>query len=136
MIKPWHGFSFLTLMLYGLWGFWGAKTSAEVGAKSANFYSALGTFIIGMCCFALMNFKPVYTMKGMTYGLLTGAATGIGTIFFIAALRIGPAIPIVVITALYPLISTILLILFFNQTITVKQIIGIVFSLIALVLLS
>ena len=123
-------------MLYGLWGFWGAKTSAEVGAKSANFYAALGTFAIGLLCFSLMNFKPVFTVKGMTYGMLTGAATGIGTIFFIAALRVGPAIPIVVITALYPLVSTFLMILFFNQTVTLKQLVGIIFSLIALVLLS
>ncbi|WP_367607821.1 EamA family transporter [Legionella sp. W05-934-2] len=136
MIKPWYGFTFISLILYGFWGFWGAKTSAEVGARSANFYAAVGTFVVGLLCITLMNFKPVFTVKGMTYGVLTGAATGIGTLFFLAALRLGPAIPIIIITALYPLVSTVLLIIFFDQTITLKQFIGIIFSLVALVLLS
>ena len=136
MIKPWYGFSFFSLMLYGLWGFLGAKTSAEVGAKSAIFYSAIGSFAIGLLCFALMSFKPAFTAKGLTYGVLTGATTGIGTLFFIAALRVGPAIPIVMITALYPLVSTVLLVVFFDQSLSAKQMLGIAFSLVALILLS
>lgn len=135
MVKPWHSATFLSLMLYGLWGFWGAKTSVELGARSALFYSAIGTMVIGLLCVAMMHFKPAFTVKGMGYGMLTGAATGIGTLFFIAAIRKGPAVPVVMITALYPMITTVLLLIFANQTITTKELLGICFSLIGLMLL-
>lgn len=136
MIKPWYGFSVLSLLLYGFWGYWGTLSSAEVGSRSANFYTAVGAMLVGVVCLSLMAFKLTYTPKGMMYGVLTGAATGLGTLFFLAALRQGPAIPVVMITALYPLVSTFLLVYFGSQTLTTKQFLGIVFSLIALVLLS
>ena len=136
MIKPWYGATFASLMLYGFWGYWGAKTSAEVGARAANFYSAFGTFIIGVVCLAMLHFKPAFTLKGASFGLLTGASTGLGTLFFIQALRKGPAIPVVMITALYPLVTTLLLVVFYNQTLSVRQLLGVLFSLIALILLA
>jgi bacterial/archaeal transporter family protein len=136
MIKPWYGPTIASLLLYGLWGYWGAKTSSEVGARAANFYSAFGTFIIGMVCLAMMHFKPSFTLKGASFGLLTGASTGLGTLFFIQALRKGPAIPVVMITALYPLVTTFLLVIFYHQTLTIKQMLGVTLSLIALILLA
>lgn len=136
MIKPWYMFTFISLIFFGLWGFLGAKTSAEVCAKSATFYSALGTFIVAISCILFMDFEPGFNTKGLTYGVLTGMATGLGTLFFIGALRQGPAIPIVTITALYPLVSTVLMVVFLNHSITLKQAIGILLSLFAIVLLS
>ena len=136
MFQKWQLFTFLAFLFYGSWGFWGAKTSAEVGAKSAIIYSSLGTLCVALLALVLLHFKPQFSIKGISFGMLTGISTGLGTIFFIAALRIGTAIPIVIITALYPLVTTLLLILFFHQTLNLRIIIGIILSTLAIVLLS
>ncbi len=129
-------FTFFSLMFFGLWGFLGAKTSTEICAKSATFYSALGFFIVAIFFILIMDFQPSFNTKGIAYAILSGVTTGLGTLFFIVALQKGPAIPIVTITALYPMVSTLLMIIFLNHTITVKQTAGILMSLFAIVLLA
>lgn len=136
MFPQWYYLSFLALVLYGLWGFWGTLTAAAVDSQSGMFYTSIGTLLAGIICLFLLKFKLQVNWSGVSYGTLTGLATGIGTIFFIAALRKGPAIPVVMVTALYPLITTILCLIFLHQTISVRQIFGIVCSITALLLLA
>lgn len=136
MFKSWQFYTLLAFLSYGSWGFWGAKTSTEVGARSAIIYSSLGTLLVAILCLSLLHFKPHFSVKGFSYGMLTGLSTGLGTVFFISALRAGPPIRVVIITSLYPLVTTALLVFFFNQTLTLRIIAGIACSLLAIVLLS
>ncbi|STX51309.1 bacterial/Archaeal transporter family protein [Legionella busanensis] len=132
----WYYPSFIALLLYGAWGYWGSRAADFINPLSITFYSSLGVLISGIISLVLLSFKPELSSKGSFYGLLNGLASGIACIFFIMALRKGPAIPVVLITSMYPVVTLILCMIFLKQTITYKQALGMVFAFIALFLLA
>ncbi|GGI81692.1 EamA family transporter [Legionella impletisoli] len=135
-LSPWYYPTLVSLILYGAWGFWGAKASSLIQPLSISFYSSLGVLFAGLIVLFLLGFKPELSAKGSMYGLLNGLANGIGCIFFIIALRKGPAMPVILITSMYPFITLALCVIFLKQGLSVKQGIGMVFAMLALVLLS
>ncbi len=136
MIKPWIPPAIISLLLYGLWGFLGAKASQLTNAKTVFIISCIGTMIAGLMVIPLIPHRMEMSMPSLTFSLLTGLATGFGTLMFIYALQRGPAVPIVMLTALYPMITILLTFLFLNQTISLKQGIGILLSLTAIYCLT
>lgn len=132
MVHSWILPSIISLILYGLWGFWGAKASLLTDAKSVFFISCVGTMIAGLAIIPLLS-KINFTPASALFSLLTGLATGLGSLMFIYALQRGPTIPIVMITALYPLITIFLSLLFLGQSMNAKQIIGVVFACLAII---
>lgn len=135
-ISTWYFPSLIALCLYGAWGYWGARASSFINPLSITFYSSLGVLVSGVLALFLLDFKPELSAKGSIYGLLNGLANGIACIFFILALRKGPAMPVVLITSMYPLITLVLCMIFLKQGITLKQILGMFFALLALALFS
>ena len=136
MMKAWALPSFFCLIFYGLWGFLGAKASELANAKTVFVISCVGSMIAGLIAIPLISTRIEITTVNMSLSLLTGLATGFGTLMFMYALQRGPVIPIIMITALYPVVTIFLAMLFLNQAITLKQGIGIVFSLIAIYCLT
>lgn len=128
--------SFLSLMLYGLWGFLGAKASQFTNAKTVFIISCTGSMIIAILMGTFASTRFELSPHGLFFGLLTGLSTGLGTFMFMNALQRGPAIPIVMITALYPMVTVLLTFLFLKQGITTKQIFGVMFSMIAIYFLT
>lgn len=129
----WIIFAIIATLLYGIWGFLGAKAAPLIDSTSATFYSSLGVLLGGIICLLTSNFKLVTAAsRGSAYSLLNGLATGLGCVFFIAALKRGPSIPIIMITALYPVITGVLCIIFLKQDLTIKYAIGTIFTMSAL----
>ncbi|KTC87365.1 MULTISPECIES: EamA family transporter [Legionella] len=135
-IHTWYFPSIIALLLYGAWGYWGARASSFINPLSITFYSSLGVLVAGFLALALLDFKPEISAKGSVYGLLNGFANGIACIFFIIALRKGPAMPVVLITSMYPLITLILCVVFLKQGVSSRQALGMLFAVAALVLFS
>jgi transporter family protein len=135
-IASWYYPSLTALCLYGAWGYWGARAANFISPLSITFYSSLGVLASGIFALVLLNFKPELSAKGSIYGLLNGVANGIACIFFIMALRKGPAMPVVLITSMYPLITLLLSVFFLKQGLSVKQVLGMTFAITALVLFS
>ena len=135
-LSSWYYPSLVALCLYGAWGYWGARAATFINPLSITFYSSLGVLVSGVLALFLLDFKPELSSKGSMYGLLNGLANGIACIFFIVALRKGPAMPVVLITSMYPLITLLLCMIFLKQTVTLKQSLGMIFAIIALVLFS
>ncbi|STX28984.1 bacterial/Archaeal transporter family protein [Legionella beliardensis] len=136
VLNAWYYPSLIALLLYGAWGYWGSRAAGFINPLSITFYSSLGVLISGILALVLLNFKPELSGKGSIYGLLNGLASGIACIFFIIALRKGPAMPVVLMTSMYPVVTLILSMVFLKQAITYKQALGMVFALIALILLA
>lgn len=87
MSYSWMSLSIITLMLYGSWGFWGAKAAPLIDSTSGAFYSSLGVLLSGVICLFILKFSPApAATKGSFYSTLNGLSTGLGCIFFIAAL--------------------------------------------------
>ena len=134
--SSWYYPSLIALFLYGVWGYWGTKASNFISPLSITFYSSLGVLISGFIALILLDFKPELCVKGSTYGLLNGLASGIGCIFFILALRNGPTMPVVLVTSMYPMITLLLCVLFLKQGLTIKHGLGMVFAILALILFA
>lgn len=129
----WILFALAATLLYGVWGFFGAKAAPLIDSTSAAFYSSLGVLIGGGLCLLTSNVKLVNAVsRGSAYSMLNGLATGLACIFFIAALKRGPSLPIIMITALYPMITGLLCILFLKQDLTLKYAIGTILTMSAL----
>lgn len=136
MTNSWFLLSIIALLLYGSWGFWGAKAAPLIDSTSASFYSSLGVLLAGLICLSMLSFKPPMPAKGTLYSVLNGFSTGIACIFFIAALKRGPAVPVVMITALYPIVTTIMCVIFLEHQLSTRQILGIICTMMALFLFA
>ena len=135
-MSAWYYPSIISLLLYGVWGYWGTKASGLIQPLSITVYSSLGVLIAGVIALFLLDFKPEFCSKGSFYGLLNGLANGIGGIFFIIALRKGPTMPVILITSMYPFVTLLLCLFFLKQGLTLKQGLGMLCAISALILLS
>lgn len=135
-INSWFLPTIASLFLYGVWGYWGARASTIIQPLSITFYSSLGVMVAGFFALAMLGFRPELSAKGGTYGLLNGIANGLGCIFFIMALRKGPAIPVILITSMYPFVTLALCWVFLKQGLNMRQGLGMLFAIVAIVLLS
>lgn len=126
----------VALASFGLWGFFTKLAIMHIDAKSALVFQTAGVLIIGLITLSLLHFKPASDVKGLSFGLLTGLAYGVGCLFYFIAADKGKIITVVTLTALYPLVTIILSYFFLHETVTIKQCLGIVLALIAIFLMS
>jgi uncharacterized membrane protein len=136
MNLSWYFPSLVALLLYGAWGYWGSRASDFINPLSITFYSSIGVLLSGIIALVLLDFKPDFCAKGSTYGLLNGLASGVACIFFIMALRKGPTMPVVLVTSMYPMITLMLCMIFLKQGLTLKQGVGMIFAIVALILFA
>ncbi|HLC71605.1 MAG TPA: EamA family transporter [Candidatus Nanoarchaeia archaeon] len=134
--KEWFVFAILALIMWGLWGFFPKLSTNYINPKSALVYEVLGSVIVGVIIFFLVGFKPEVHPKGIIFALLTGIAATLGTLFFLYAVSRGKASTTVVITALYPLITIMLALLILHEPISLKQGIGMLLALAAIILVA
>jgi len=136
-VEPWLIFAVLSLLLYGLWGFF-PKLAIDQGIepRSILVYETIGTAAVALIVLAFIGFKPDLNGKGFSFALLAGTAGALGSLFFLLALSRGKTSVVVTMTALYPLVVIVLSFFVLKEPVTLKQGIGIIFALIAMVLLS
>lgn len=132
----WLPAALMALLSFGLWGFFTKLAILHIDSKSALVFQTAGVLVVGMIVLAMLNFKPATDIKGLTYGLLTGLAYGIGCLFYFIAADKGKIMTVVTLTALYPLVTIVLSYLLLQEAVTLKQCLGIVFALIAIFLMS
>lgn len=132
----WFPAALISLLSFGLWGFFAKMAITYIDAKSALFYQAIGVACIGLLTLVLLKFKPDSDIKGMSFGLLSGLATGIGTLFFLVASNKGKVSTVVTLTALYPILTIFLAYVILHEGVSLKQGFGILMALAAIYLLS
>lgn len=132
----WFPAAILSLLCFGLWGFFTKMAITYIDAKSALIYQALGIAIVGFMILVLVKFKPAPEIKGFTFGLLSGISTAIGSLLYLVAADKGKVTTVVTMTALYPLITIFLAYLILHEAVNLKQGAGILLALAAIYLLS
>lgn len=132
----WLSASLFSLVSFGFWGFFTKLSVVHIDSKSALIFQTIGVVMVSVVTLSMMSFKPEINSKGLFYAVLTGAAYAVGCWFYFIAASKGKIITVVTLTALYPLITILLAYFLLKETVSVKQMIGIVFSLIAILLLS
>ena len=135
-MNTWFVFSIATLILWGLWGFFPKLTTGYINPKSALVWEVVGGLLVGLIVWAVIGFKPETHPKGILFAILTGFFGLLGALTFLFAVSKGKASVVVTMTALYPLFVILLSYFILHETITIKQGIGIVFALIAMILFA
>ena len=126
----------MALVTFGLWGFSPKLAVNYINPGNALIYQVLGGILVGFIGLSLMGFRPQTHPLGILFALLTGITGVLGTFFYYAAASRGQ-IPIVVsLTALYPLITILLAIVFLHEIITLRQVAGLCFTVAAIILLA
>ena len=132
----WFIFGMVALFLWGLWAFFPKLATNYLNPKSILIFQTLGGLLICIAVLISVNFRPEIHTKGITFAVLAGLAGAIGGLFFLYSISKGKAAIVITMTALYPLVTIILSFLILKEPITIKQGIGMLLALIAMVLLS
>lgn len=128
--------AFLALIIYGFWGFFPKLAVNYIQPTSALVYEIAGAMLVGIASLFLINFQLDTHPKGILFAVLTGIAGMLGTLFFFAAASRGKISVVVSMTALYPLITILLAAFFLREPISLKQIFGMFFAVLAIFLFS
>jgi len=132
----WLPAAILSLLSFGIWGFFTKLAVVHIDSRSALIYQTLGVVVIGFIALSLMKFKPATDTKGLIYAVLTGVAYGVGCLFYFVAASKGKIITVVTLTALYPLVTIVLAYLLLKEAVTLKQVFGILMALASILLMS
>lgn len=126
----------IAILLYGFWGFFPKLAVAFVPPTSALLYQVAGAMLVGLLCLFLVDFRPETHPKGILFGVLTGIAGVLGTLFYFTAARRGNIAVVASMTALYPIVTILLAAIFLREPITLRQLFGMLFALIAMFLFA
>ena len=132
----WLWYALLCIFWWGLWGF-----LSKIGSDSASPFQMQVLFTLGMLPVALgmllqMRGKVDRNVGGISYGLLSGVATGVGTIGYYAALRHQSASVVTPVTALFPVLTVLLAFVVLRERLNIVQIGGMLLALASIVILS
>jgi transporter family protein len=137
MIKEWAVYSLMALVVWGFWGFLPKVAVNSLDPKTAFIYEVMGGVATGVIVFFI--FKPELggvALAGVIPSVLTGVAGYIGLLCFLYALRGGKVSVIAPLTALYPVVSLALAIIFLKEKVSPVQITGIILAVVSVFLIS
>ena len=131
---------FLVILAWGLAGIFGKIALKSINSTNCYFLEAIGALTVCLIFLIAMLIKQrsglLENLEFNGWALLFGILYGIGTLLFIFVLSTGRAAIIVPLTALYPLITVILALLWLGETLNLPQGIGVVLAVVAGVLLA
>ncbi len=136
-MKDWAVYSILALLVWGLWGFLPKVAVNWLDPKTAFIYEVIGGTVTGLLVFII--FRPELAgaeIRGVIPSLLTGVAGYLGLLCFLYALRSGKVSVIAPLTALYPIVSLALAVIFLREKITLVQFAGVVLAVVSMALIS
>ena len=135
-MKEWALPAFGAFFLWGLWAFIPKITVKYISPKSALIYEVLGAILVAAVVLHSLEFRPAMHPTGVALGIATGFLGFLGALCYLFAVSKGPVSLIVVLTALYPVISILLAMFFLHESITLRQGVGIIFALTAMFLVA
>ncbi|CAI8875169.1 EamA family transporter [Methylocaldum szegediense] len=135
-MSHWVLYAAVAFVCWGLWAFLPKLTTRYIDPKSAIIYEAVGSLVVGLVVLALVAFKPAAEPRGILLALSTGVLGAMGAFAFLHAVTKGPVTLVSTGTALYPILAIVLACCFLNESVTLRQGVGIVLALIAVALIS
>ena len=104
----------------------------------ASVYEVAGAMLVALSIliYLLVSHVKLNTdPQGIFYAMLTGVCMSLGGVLFLIALSRGNAYIVTVVTSLYPIVTLLLLYIFFREAITLKQGLGLILALAGVLLL-
>ncbi len=132
----WAAPAAIAFVCWGIWAFLPKITTRYIDPKSAIVYEAIGGLLVALVVLAMLGLKPAVDGRGIALAVVTGILGVLGALAYLYAVVKGPVTLISAVTALYPILAIMLAYLFLNEAISVKQGVGIVLGLVAIVLIT
>lgn len=132
----WLPCALVALLLFGFWGFFPKMATQTLPARSVLVFEVLGVLVVGLVIAAIARFRLPFDARGFAFAFGTGLLGTVGIFFYILAMSRGKTSVVVTLTALYPVITILLAFLFLKEPVTLKEGVGILFALTAVVLFS
>jgi uncharacterized membrane protein len=135
-LPVWLWYALLCIFWWGLWGF-----LSKIGSEAASPLQMQILFTLGMLPVAVgmlwqMRWKLDRNRGGVTYGILSGIATGVGTLGYYAALREQNASVVTPVTGLFPVLTVVLAFVVLRERLNKVQVGGVLLALASIVVLS
>lgn len=135
--EKWFWYCVFCLACWGPFAFCAKLGSREISANGMQFLFTLGGVPVALFVFAARRFKLEKSPKGISYGLIVGILSAIGTLALFAAYRTGSNTAVVTAaTSLYPMVTVILAVFTLHERLTRDQIIGLIFASAAFIIFS
>jgi bacterial/archaeal transporter family protein len=135
-VKPWMLYTLLTVFTWGLWGVFSKLAANYTKPRQSILFQTVGVLAFSLVVLVLERFHVEWNAPGFTWAALGGFCAFVGFLTFFAALVDGKTSTVVVLSALYPLVTIMISIAFLHERLTGKQTAGIVLALIASALLA
>ena len=132
----WLWYALLGIFLWGLWGFLSKIGSASASPLQMQILFTLGMLPVAVGMLLQMRWKLDRNRGGVTYGLLSGVATGLGTLGYYAALREQNASVVTPITGVFPVLTVVLAFVVLRERLNKVQMGGMLLALASIVILS
>jgi transporter family protein len=122
--------------MWGIWGVFSKLASAHSKPRQVLLFQSAGVLAFALVVLLIENFKFEWSVPGFSWSFAAGFFTFIGFLTFFAALEDGKASTVVTLSALYPVVTILLSVIFLREKISLKETVGIGFALVASVLLA
>ena len=132
----WLRYALLCVFCWGLWGFLSKVGSAAASPLQMQILFTLGMLPVAIGMLLHMRGKLDRDRIGISYGLLSGVATGLGTLGYFAALREQDASVVTPLTAVYPILTVALAFAVLRERLNKVQMGGMFLALASIVILS
>jgi transporter family protein len=125
-----------SFLFWGLWGFLPKITTRTITPMSAMIFEAIGGMLVAGIAFLSGGYRFELTRQGVFLALLTGMFGILGAWTYLQAVSTGKVSLVVSFTALYPILSILLALLFLGETLSIRQGVGILFALLSMLLIA
>lgn len=132
----WLWYALLGVFLWGLWGFLSKIGSDVASPMQMQILFTLGMLPVALGMLIQMRGKLDRDRIGITYGLLCGVATGVGTLGYFAALRGQNASVVTPLTGVFPVLTVVLAFIILRERLNKVQMGGMLLALASIVILS
>jgi len=135
-MKSWYMYAILTMVVWGLWGICSKLASNYSKPKQALIFQSVGVIAFTIVVLFMERFHIEWSLPGFNWAAAGGFFAFVGFLTFFAALEKGNASTVITLSALYPLVTIILSIIFLHERLNRTQGVGVAFALLASVLLG
>ncbi len=135
-MKNWMLPGFVTLICWGFWAFIPKLTTRYISPMSAVVYESIGALVMGGIVLAILDFRPDVNARGICLAVVTGMLGIAGGLGFLFAVKSGKVSVVAMFTSLSPLITIVLGYLVLNESITVKEGLGVISAFVAIFLFA
>ncbi|WP_353929721.1 EamA family transporter [Okeanomitos corallinicola TIOX110] len=135
-MKTWLIPTMGALFCWAGWAFLPKLAIQNIDTKSILIYEALGALTIALLVLVSIDYKLELDWKAGSIAFISGALNILGVLCYLQAIAKGKISLISTISALYPLLVIILAVFFFQESLTLKQFLGLALGLSSIILLA